>query len=78
MTSMKNVQFLHPPIPSSLFLSVRMGPNWVKTPPTPGRQNLGYQPPPPTIPPVPISFGVLTAYQLYLVDMQVQLKTLYN
>ena len=32
MTSMKNVQFLHPP-PSPLFQSVRMGPNWARPPP---------------------------------------------
>ena len=51
MTSMKNVQFLHP---FPLFLFVRMGPNWSRPSPAPGRQNLGYQPPHPTIP-----FGIL-------------------
>ena len=44
MTSMKNVQFLHPH-PSPLFLSVRMSLNY-PAPPSPGHQNLGYQPPP--------------------------------
>ena len=72
-----------PPPPFFLFLYVRMGPNWVRPPLTPGRRNLGYQPPPPTTSHAPIPFGILTAYQLHLVSvsshtMQVQFKTLYN
>ena len=56
MTSMKNVLFLHSPLP--YFLSVRMGPKWTRSPPPPGRRNLGYQPPPHiTTPPIP--FGIL-------------------
>ena len=37
---------------------------------TPGRQNLGYQPLPPS-PPTPIPFGILAAYRLYLVDVSI-------
>ena len=33
--------------PLPLFLSVRMGQNWARALPTPGRRNMGYQPPPP-------------------------------
>ena len=47
MISKKNVQFLHSPSP--FFLSVRMTPNWAG-PPTSGRRNLSYQPPPPLSP----------------------------
>ena len=52
MTSEKNIQFLHHPPPPFFCLSkrVRIG----RDPPTPGRQNLGYQPPP-----TPIPFGIL-------------------
>ena len=47
MISKKNIQFLHSPSP--FFLSVRMTPNWAG-PPTSGRRNLSYQPPPPLSP----------------------------
>ena len=72
MTSMKNVQFLHPR-PSLFLLLVRIGKNWAR-PPAPGRRNFGYQlptpaPPPPSPPThthTPISFGIYAAYRLYL------------
>ena len=70
VTSIENIQFLqaqsYPPSPSSLFLSVRMGPNWARRPHAHGRRNLGYQPP---ATPLPIPFSILAAYRLYLVDV---------
>ena len=74
MTSMKSVEFLHPPSP--LFLSVQMGRNWVR-PPRPLTLKLRLattSPPPPPHPhPTPTSspFGILTAYQLCLVDISI-------
>ena len=65
MASMKNAQFLHihpppslTPCPLLFCLSkwVRIGQDL----PTPGHQNLGYQPPTPS--PTPIHFGILKAY----------------
>ena len=62
MTSMKNVQFLHS-LP--LFLSVRMGPIWGS--PRPWTLKLRE----PTSLPIPIPFGILAAYRLYLVDVSI-------
>ena len=56
MTSMKNVQFLHPP-PSLIFLSVRMDPNWARLSlPLDVKLRLPTTPPPQ---PPPIPFGIL-------------------
>ena len=47
--------------------------NWSEfgnTSPAPGRQNLSYQPLPP-LHPTPIPFGILAAYQLYLVEVSI-------
>ena len=63
MTSMKNVQFLHPLSP--LFLSVRMDPNWdPHSRPWTSKLRL-----PNTPLPSPIPFGILAPYRLYLVDV---------
>ena len=68
MTSMKNVQFLHPfPAPIfSLSQCVRIGKDTL----APERQNLGYQQPsrPRS---TPIRFGIFAAYRLYLVDVSI-------
>ena len=57
MTSMKNVQFLHPS-PSPSFSVCPNGPKSGEPPPlAPGRRNLGYTRPP--LSPLPIPFGIL-------------------
>ena len=68
---MKNVQFLHPPSSTAPPFSICLnGSELGKSTPTsvPGRQNLGYQPPPL---PTPIPFGILAAYRLYVVDFSI-------
>ena len=66
MTSMKNAQFLHPPL--SPFSVCPNGSKLGKTTPSPGRRNLGYQPPPIS---TLISFGILAAYLLHLVGFPI-------
>ena len=54
-------------LPSPLFLSVLMAPNWTRCP-RPWTSKLRL----PTTPsPLPIPFGILAAYRLYLVDVSI-------
>ena len=67
MTSMKNVRFLHLPSLPFFYLS-----EWVRTEqkrPSPGRRNLGCQPPPTLIP-----LGILATYRLYLINVSTTCK----
>ena len=54
--------------PLSPFSVCPNGSKLGKITPSPGRQNLGYQPPPIS---TPISFGILAAYQLHLVGFPI-------
>ena len=56
------------PPPLSPFSVCPNGSKLGKTTPSPGRRNLGYQPPPIS---APISFGILAAYQLHLVGVPI-------
>ena len=67
MTSMNNVQFLHPHRTPPLFCqSVRIGLNWGR-PHHPWTSKLRL----PINPTTPIPFGILAAYRLYLVDVSI-------